>query len=67
MIQILLNGQTHRISDKISIQELLTNLGLQEKRIAVEVNKVLVPRSQHATHYINANDQIEIVHAIGGG
>lgn len=67
MIHILLNGQAHTVAEKTSIQALLISLALQEKRIAVEVNKMLVPRSQHSTYYINANDQIEIVHAIGGG
>lgn len=67
MIHIVLNGQAHTINQKTSIQELLVSLALQEKRIAVEVNKALVPRSQHSTYYINSNDQVEIVHAIGGG
>ena len=41
--------------------------GLAEKRVAVEVNLEIVPRSRHATRVLGEGDRVEIVHAIGGG
>jgi sulfur carrier protein len=67
MIDITLNGQPHQLSENTSVSDLLVNLKLQDKRVAVEVNRELVPRSEHGAHSIKANDKIEIVHAIGGG
>jgi sulfur carrier protein len=67
MIEIILNGQPHQLSENISISNLLSQLELQNKRLAVEVNNELIPKSHHATHYLKAGDKLEIVHAIGGG
>ena len=46
---------------------LLQAQGLGERRVAVEVNGEIVPRGQHAGHVLAAGDQVEIVHALGGG
>lgn len=67
MIEIILNGQPHQLNESISISNLLSQLELQNKRLAVELNNELIPKGQHATHYIKAGDKLEIVHAIGGG
>lgn len=67
MIDITLNGEPHQLSENTSISDLLKFLGFQNKRVAVEVNHELIPKSQHATHYLKASDKLEIVHAIGGG
>lgn len=67
MIEIILNGQPHQLSENISISNLLSQLELQNKRLAVELNNELIPKGQHATHYLKAGDKLEIVHAIGGG
>jgi sulfur carrier protein len=67
MISVVLNGQTRQLNDCTTIADLLVLLELQQKRVAIEVNKELVPRSQHTTYCIKANDTVEIVHAIGGG
>ncbi len=66
-MQILLNGKPFVASGDDSIAALLDQLGLAGKRIAVEVNEEIVPRGVHATYILNANDRVEIVHAIGGG
>ena len=47
--------------------QLLHHTGLAERRVAVEVNQVIVPRSRHEAHALSAGDRVEIVHAIGGG
>lgn len=67
MIEITLNGAPQRVDDGATIAALLERLGLGEKRVAVERNGEIVPKSQHAACTLAAGDRIEIVHAIGGG
>lgn len=66
-MQIVLNGDPHRVPDNASLADLLSTLDLQGRRFAVEVNEELVPRSAHASHALKADDRVEIVQAIGGG
>lgn len=65
-MNIFLNGE-HRDVAATTIAGLIAELELTGKRIAVEHNGNIAPRSQHATIVLQANDRIEIVHAIGGG
>ena len=64
---IHLNGEPRRVTLNHSIQQLIEDLMLTNKRIAVEVNDTLVPKSLWSTHILQAKDRVEIVHAIGGG
>ncbi len=66
-MKIYVNGQTHELAEPITITALIEQLGFTGKRIAVELNQEIVPRSQHAETFLKDNDQLEIVHAIGGG
>jgi sulfur carrier protein len=66
-MNIILNGNAHEYPDKLSASELLRSLGLADKRLALEVNQEIVPRSTFDKHIINPGDRVEIVHAIGGG
>ena len=66
-MQILLNGETPTIEDGLTVQALLQQLELIGRRIAVEVNEEIVPRSEHDSHQLAPDDRVEIVHAIGGG
>ena len=66
-MQIRLNGVPTDIPVALSAQELLGRLELAGKRVAVEVNGEILPRSRHAEIRFQADDQVEIVHAIGGG
>ena len=66
-MQIIINGQPRDYASGRTLAELLTDLGLAEKRVAVERNGDLVPKSLHAEQALADGDQIEIVHAIGGG
>ncbi|MBP8184981.1 MAG: sulfur carrier protein ThiS [Pseudomonas sp.] len=66
-MQIQLNGAAFELADAQTIASLLEQLQLGERRVAVELNLQLVPRSQHASTPLNAGDVLEIVHAIGGG
>ena len=66
-MQIFINGEPRTISGALSVAALLADLGLAEKRVAVEVNREIVPRSQHPAHQLRDQDRIEVVNAIGGG
>ena len=66
-MDIELNGQPRRIDSGASIVVLLEAEGLAERRVAVEVNGEIIPRSLHATHALAEGDRVEIVHALGGG
>lgn len=63
---IALNGQSYDTQAQ-SLAELVTELQLSGKRIAIEVNQQLIPKSQHATTPLRPQLHIEIVHAVGGG
>jgi sulfur carrier protein len=66
-MQIQLNGAAYELADAQTIASLLELLQLGERRVAVELNLDLVPRSLHASTQLQAGDVLEIVHAIGGG
>ncbi len=66
-MNITLNGEKRSVEPDSSIELLVESLGLQGKRIAVEVNRDIVPRSEYGTYILNNNDSVEIVNAIGGG
>ncbi|GKW50519.1 MULTISPECIES: sulfur carrier protein ThiS [Halomonadaceae] len=66
-MQIQLNGEPQPLDGEVTIQQLLESLGLAGRRIAVEVNEEIVPRSIHAETRLAEGDRVEIVHAIGGG
>ncbi|MDH5183827.1 MAG: sulfur carrier protein ThiS [Gammaproteobacteria bacterium] len=66
-MQISLNGTAKEIPDGSTAQQLVDSLELAGKRLAMEINREIVPRSSFYTHVLQAGDQVEIVHAIGGG
>lgn len=66
-MKITVNGEAYQLQDNTSVQDLINQQELGGKRIAVEVNLDIVPRSQFANHKLNEGDKVEIVHAIGGG
>lgn len=67
VMQININGLNNDIPEGMTVAELIDFLGLTGKRIAVEINKNLVPRSRFSSQHIMEHDQIEIIHAVGGG
>jgi sulfur carrier protein len=66
-MQIFLNGQAHECAATTTVAGLLAASGYAERRVAVEVNREIVPRSRHAEHALHEDDRVEIVQAIGGG
>jgi len=66
-MRIQLNGESFELPDGQTVAHLLERLDLTGKRVAVELNLDIVPRSQHAATALSEGDQVEVVHAIGGG
>lgn len=66
-MQIQLNGERYELPDGQSVADLLQRLELTGRRLAVELNRDIVPRSLHAATVLVEGDQVEVVHAIGGG
>lgn len=66
-MQIQLNGEARTLDAEASVAQLVESLGLAGRRIAVEVNEEIVPRSVHGETRLSDGDRVEIVHAIGGG
>ena len=66
-MRIQLNGELYELPDGETVAALLTRLELTERRVAVELNQDIVPRSQHTETALTEGDQVEVVHAIGGG
>jgi thiamine biosynthesis protein ThiS len=67
MIAITINGEPRRVSAGLSVAGLVAELGLNPKKVAVERNLEIVPRSMHGDVMIADGDQLEIVHFVGGG
>ena len=66
-MEIILNGQPYPIHTELSLAELLESLGLAGRRLAVEINLEVIPRSTYPIHRLRPNDRVEIIRAIGGG
>lgn len=66
-MNVTLNGQTHDIAEQLTLDQLLESKGFGNQRVAVEINRQIIPRSRYNLQALSDGDKIEIVHAIGGG
>lgn len=66
-MRIELNGDRYFLDDGATVGVLIERLSLKGRRVAVEVNEEVIPKSLHPGHRLNDGDRVEIVHAIGGG
>lgn len=66
-MDMIVNGKTVQVENAATVSQLLEQLGFAGKRVAVEKNGEIVPKSVHAETAIGADDKIEIVVAVGGG
>ena len=64
---VYVNGEIREIAENSHVTDVIADMGLTGKRIAVELNKEILPFDQHGAQVLQANDRLEIVHAIGGG
>lgn len=67
MIQVTVNGAAHRFAQPVEVAALLSSLNLTGKKVAVERNGEIVPKSAHASTVLADGDRLEIVVAVGGG
>jgi sulfur carrier protein len=66
-MEIIVNGSKRTVPEDYTAAQLVESLALGERRIAMEVNEEIVPRSRYPQHRFAQGDRIEIVHAVGGG
>lgn len=66
-MRIIVNGEPREQADGCTVAQLIESLGLESRRVAVERNKLLVPRAQHAQTQLSDGDVLEIVTLVGGG
>ena len=66
-MDLIINGEPRQLPAPLSVATLLEQRGLAGKRVAVERNGEIVPKSRHADTLLAAGDRIEIVVAVGGG
>ena len=67
MIQVTVNGAAHRFDRPVDVSALLSSLNLAGRKVAVERNGEIVPKSAHAATLLADGDRLEIVVAVGGG
>jgi len=67
VISVSINGATKTFDNPISVADLITSMQLTGKRIAIECNNEIVPRSQFAQQLLADGDKLEVVVAVGGG
>jgi thiamine biosynthesis protein ThiS len=66
-MHILLNGESREISGPTTVRDLLTDLGIDARMVAVELNRTVVKRARHAETVISEGAEVEIVAFVGGG
>lgn len=66
-ISVVINGEPRTVADGTSVLALIDELGLSGKPVAVERNREIVPRAQHASTLLVAGDRLEVVTFVGGG
>ncbi|MCU1381461.1 MAG: hypothetical protein JWL71_158 [Acidobacteria bacterium] len=66
-LQITLNGDPHEVAGPLSVADLLTQLAIDSRRVAVEHNLIVLKRDRFATTMVEEGDAVEIVNFVGGG
>lgn len=66
-VTLMLNGESRAYATPITVSALLADLGLDTRKVAVERNEEIVPRSAYGDTWLASGDHLEIVHFIGGG
>lgn len=66
-MRLVINGKEQSVEDSLSLSQLIEQLGMKGDRVAVELNREIVPRTQWPETSLNEGDRLEIVHFVGGG
>ena len=67
LMKIVVNGKEHEVADGLSVDGLLTHLGVKREFTAVAVNREITPRAAYASVALRDGDRVEIVRPMGGG
>lgn len=65
--EVFVNGESHELPPALTIHELLERLDLTGRKVAVALNRSVVPRSRYGATSLGEGDQVEILEAVGGG
>lgn len=66
-MELLVNGEPREVPDGLSVASLLGHLGIDPQKVAVEVNREIVPKSRYDEQQLSPGNQVEIVQFVGGG
>jgi thiamine biosynthesis protein ThiS len=66
-MNLVINGEPRQFEGITSLASLVQSLGMKADRVAVELNRAIVPRPQWAETALKDGDRLEIVHFVGGG
>jgi thiamine biosynthesis protein ThiS len=66
-VQVIINGEAQALTAGVTIADLVSRLGLNQRRIAVELNREIIAREEYGSLVLADGDQVEIVHFVGGG
>jgi thiamine biosynthesis protein ThiS len=66
-MKITVNQKLLVLDDKISLERLLVNLAVTTKYMAVEVNEIIIPKSEYTKYQLKNGDVVEVINAVGGG
>jgi thiamine biosynthesis protein ThiS len=66
-MRLQINGDTREFEDELTLAALLERLGMNAQRVAMELNREIVPRDRWATTALHDGDRLEVVHFVGGG
>lgn len=66
-MKIVMNGEQQEIDNGATLSQLLEQHRLAAKRLAIEINEEIVPRTEYAFYRLNEGDRVEVIQAIGGG
>ena len=66
-MKIIVNQKLLMLDGEINIEGLLSELSVSTKYMAIEVNEVIIPKSEYAKYLLKENDIVEVINAVGGG
>jgi sulfur carrier protein len=65
--RVIVNGEPRDLEPGATVADLVATLGLGPRRVAVELNRAVVPRAEYGATALHAGDAVEIIHFVGGG
>ncbi|MDG2106801.1 MAG: sulfur carrier protein ThiS [Gammaproteobacteria bacterium] len=66
-MKIIVNQKLLVFDGEINLEDLLLELSVSKKYMAIEVNEIIIPKSEYARYLLKENDIVEVINAVGGG